>query len=246
MSCYKQPKIEHYEPAGKKINEEDIIKALKFSADSIQTLIATGSGTYNGNLYAGDFEFEISWKNPERFYAIIRGPFGVELGRIWIKNDSLMFYISQNKTLYYFVNDSSFVYLGDFPEFSTLVPLLFGIVPVHTNKEISLFNDETNRLKFVKNSQKGIEIINLSYNGRLTINSYQLFTRDTLPIADFSYDSFGIYDGKFLPTSVTITDFRGGDWVQLRYKKFKINKKVDENLWKIALPEDITRRKIYR
>lgn len=245
-SCYKKP---HIEKKWYKVPliSEDIINEIERKNESINTIVASGNGTFNGNLFRGDFDFELYFEKPSKLAMTIKGPLGMELARLWFNRDSLSVYIPGEKSLYYYSDACSLVKIYDFPEINKIIFLSMGIVPIEKNKPYTyIFSDDDKMLKAILTNEQGLELLNLERKDTWNVISYQFFSPDTQPIADFSFDNFKSWDQKILPCSVLITDFKGGDWVKLSYRKIRVNKKIKQDIWAIKVPDDVKIRKLYR
>lgn len=223
------------------IAPDRLIKRLEANRRKVKNFFGTGSISIKTTELNTKSSFQVEIKKPDSVKVAFFGPFGIDLAYALITQSDFQFYDVINNTVYKGRQRPGVMkeILKVNVSYEDLLDLITGSVNL------------TDKLRSEPNSFESVDdLLKLTYNDSLSnkTNSY-IIQNDKLEVRQFIQNSTKgkkLIDTKFsnfyrideipIPTTILFNDFENNQKIQIEYRKFEINKEI-ENL-RLEIPSD--------
>ena len=78
----------------KAVDAQTLVSFVQKQQDKLQSIVGKGTVTFESPEFAGNAAFELSLKKPDSLLVTFEGPFGIDLGTLFISRDKYLVYNS--------------------------------------------------------------------------------------------------------------------------------------------------------
>lgn len=218
---------------------EEINSFMKSNYDKIESYSGNGNIQLNLLKLKTNLDFYISVKKPDRVLMDIFGPLGIDVGTLYINDDSILVYNSINEQLIItnFSSPSLQKILFNDLDKEMIYSLFFGYIDLEkfSSDSSELINDEE-IIKLVKYS--GEEKKEFYYSKRSKyIVKIKFFRNSSEPVFEMSISEIKKYNGLIFPVKIILTNLKTDESIALKLKEIDFNNLNDELEFKY--PENV-------
>ena len=218
---------------------EELLESSRLNFERIKSY--SGNGTIDLNLKSLkiNLQFSISAKKPEQALIDLYGPLGIDVGSLFLNDDSIVVYNAfQDKVILTRFSSERFKDFNSVEiDKNFIYALLFSYVDqnkIESDSSLLLNNEsEFTLIKFLKERRLEFTYDKLSR----TLKEIQVFENSVEPVFKINFLKYKNYNEINFPQVISFLNLKTNESISLNFKKFEFNK-LEEDL-NFELPEDV-------
>lgn len=228
------------------VDEKTFDELLEIYKSNFQKIFSySGNGTIELNLknIKTILQFSIQTKKPSKALLDLYGPFGFDIGSVYLNNDSIIIYNAfQEQIILTEFSSEKFKDLTSTQlDKDFIFSMLFGYFDLQELEEdSSIIKNKENEFELIK-FLKGRKLMLVYEKVSSSLNKITVFENFNEPIFEIAFAEIKNYNELKFPYKISFVNFKTNESISLKFKKIEFNKFDDEINFEIPEGVEIIR-----